>query len=1283
MNLTKQKWVVIGFVLSILIIVGLCVYFLIQSEREESGTEHVGYVNEFTKIEKISDNKYKAIISSAPMARPDGEEIDPSWRKEDSTYISDKNFYAVRVEGVEVEVIAAYDMGDNTKKGDKSFWSPQVFLDDQEIKAINEEPLLLETDPINDYYENNVLEWDYGICKRRLRIIEGMVQEFYIFEENPEGDIVIKSNTESDLEPSGYYAIDDEGSHIEGFEVVDDKKIVPKTGFDDVVYPVVIDDSYGPLSADGEINLQSSTSYSQAHDFVYPGSLTTYVSDTGPTALVGQKIRNYYDDSTTYVIYRGYVYFDTSGLPAGVDITSANLNLFVYYRYGNNDFDIVVQNGEQMHYPLSPYDYNQANYGLIIGGSVRTAYGSIDSYYSIPLNSYGKSWINKAGMTKFCLRSSRDVYSQSEPLPPPYPEDGYYNIEYVKIGMQEAGYFNRAPYLELEYEILDPPELILRNSSRDFGSAVENEESVDKIITVINGGEKELIGSVEGLTAPFSCISNCDFNINPGSSEGVTIRFSPTSHGDFTDQALFTSNGGDGQVSLSGTGLISGCIPGGAAVGDVDLKSETFEGQNYCTIRDGLPTADPNIIDVNTEGTNQGNIYIHDGFTVQMGQDTELVFNDGYSIINYGGKIAKASTNSVIKKGNVALDAAGTLAFDSSTYNSIVLDYSFTNGFHTSLFRENTFLKDLGKEEPVAAVSGSLRDLIAYTYYDEDGISYESDDAGLYTDTGLSPATTYTYYLRNGTTSSAELLATATGTTLEDWYIEVVANPSSGESPLNTELTATVYNDSGSFRYYFDFNGDGNYYDHVSSWTDATSYSASNTYSSAGNHEASVRVYNRAPSVRQGETTVEVCECTSGPCCDSCYYRPQTYICDTGYDYDYQCEGTQCGDDAEERSRTTTQYCDGESSSCEGSISYGSWSSWYDIESCSLDSEKCETDNSTYARCYDDSECGTDCDCTSGVCCDGCYYRSSSYVCDDEYDVDYECRYGTDCGDDVWRKTKRRYCSGSSSSCSGSVSGWIWDSSRWDNCNSSETCSNNDPICNYDECGCVNYCGDGDCRCGETPSTCSADCGTPPGPANDIEDCANWGIYAATASHTATPIAGGRIAETGDLLVRCDDSYVWCNGYNDREYAMACKVGSNCTIDPAICMVFGSTCCPTHALQTWSAGKVNCASGECMYCIVNKDGMSDPKRVNTIPTCSFTTGDIGDIFVKNEGCSWSDQDCTITGTDNCSYSSDVCSGSSLISHGVSSRLSRSTFCAVSVITGSYSGVESGNVCVRR
>ncbi len=177
-----------------------------------------------------------------------------------------------------------------------------------------------------------------------------------------------------------------------------------------------------------------------------------------------------------------------------------------------------------------------------------------------------------------------------------------------------------------------------------------------------------------------------------------------------------------------------------------------------------------------------------------------------------------------------------------------------------------------------------------------------------------------------------------------------------------------------------------------------------------------------------------VCTTSDGPCCDGCNFKAPGSPCDT--ETQYQCEGTGCGDDVEERTRSKS--CSGTSATCDGS--YGSWSGWTTHENCSSD-EKC---NSTSFSCYESTAC-LDCLPSSGPCCDSSgNFRPSSYVCDSNVSTVYECHWGTSCGDDVGKGVLKKYCSGSSELYSGSTA-WTW--SVYDSCNQYEKCSEIDDLC--------------------------------------------------------------------------------------------------------------------------------------------------------------------------------------------------------------------------------------------
>ena len=92
-------------------------------------------------------------------------------------------------------------------------------------------------------------------------------------------------------------------------------------------------------------------------------------------------------------------------------------------------------------------------------------------------------------------------------------------------------------------------------------------------------------------------------------------------------------------------------------------------------------------------------------------------------------------------------------------------------------------------------------------------------------------------------------------------------------------------------------------------------------------------------------------------------------------------------------------------------------------------------------KCTGGTTCvgGTCCACTSGACCDGCNYKTSSVRCNNHVSFEYYCKDGTICGDEVWGRVREQYCSGSSSACDGAL---LWSTGSFvKKCASTEACS--------------------------------------------------------------------------------------------------------------------------------------------------------------------------------------------------------------------------------------------------
>ena len=197
-----------------------------------------------------------------------------------------------------------------------------------------------------------------------------------------------------------------------------------------MTYPVVVDPTLTVFSSqsDGHIQ-QSNVSYGSARN-----ATGGTVNDTGSTITIGQK-----KYSSTYTIWRGFVFFNTSVISENANISNATLSLYKDSDYSTTDFNIVVQNGQPTypHNPLQSGDYNKNHYSGN-GGSLNTS-GFTSGYNAITLTDF--DWITPGGTTKLCLRSSRDI-SGTVPT----------GNEYIVIHANYAGLRRYPPKLSIIYQ---------------------------------------------------------------------------------------------------------------------------------------------------------------------------------------------------------------------------------------------------------------------------------------------------------------------------------------------------------------------------------------------------------------------------------------------------------------------------------------------------------------------------------------------------------------------------------------------------------------------------------------------------------------------------------------------------------------------------------------------------------------------------------------------------------------------------------------------------------------
>jgi hypothetical protein len=369
------------------------------------------------------NNKYEYIarISQAPIYNDDGSAVDCSWHGTEDAYVIVNNVFSAQVIGAYITT---------TYQGQSMSWNPIVMVDSKEYVAKGS-PRVLAVDPINSNYLGNTLEWDYGVCVRRVRVIEGLIQETWIFDKDPKGTVWIKDNAQKS---AGFtwaiapYAYDANNNAI----TINQYKQVMASDMAKATYPVTIDPTevYVTSASDCSIfytNADYNTSNNATDGTIYNSN----------SMAIGQNL-----NAGQHNINRAYLYFDTSSLPDLANISNVNVSVYgAWGTYSTTDFTIFIQNGMPTYPHDSPVtgDYNKLNYAGIGNAGYSTSSWTFTGYNNISMNSTGISWIQVAGWTKLCLRSSRDISM--------IPAGGS-EFERIYSYEQGAGY---RPYLEVTY----------------------------------------------------------------------------------------------------------------------------------------------------------------------------------------------------------------------------------------------------------------------------------------------------------------------------------------------------------------------------------------------------------------------------------------------------------------------------------------------------------------------------------------------------------------------------------------------------------------------------------------------------------------------------------------------------------------------------------------------------------------------------------------------------------------------------------------------------------------
>lgn len=200
-------------------------------------------------------------------------------------------------------------------------------------------------------------------------------------------------------------------------------------------------------SSDGQLVSFGSSNYLTAHNAA-AGSIGNTMSDV----YAGQLYYPFM--GINYAIYRSALFFDTSSIPDGAIITSADLSLYGTHGPGTtSNYSIAVVRGADLNDPLVAGDYGDLLDETQSRGQLPAASWVVNGWNGIQLNSTGLAEISKTATTKLALRSTKDILAIAP---------SSFTTEYVSFSSAEGGNPAR---LTVTYQGVAAPTVTTNNAS--------------------------------------------------------------------------------------------------------------------------------------------------------------------------------------------------------------------------------------------------------------------------------------------------------------------------------------------------------------------------------------------------------------------------------------------------------------------------------------------------------------------------------------------------------------------------------------------------------------------------------------------------------------------------------------------------------------------------------------------------------------------------------------------------------------------------------------------------
>ena len=139
-------------------------------------------------------------------------------------------------------------------------------------------------------------------------------------------------------------------------------------------------------------------------------------ASTGLVADFSDVGQDYQGDVLVWEVLRGTLQFDTWVVPSAAIIASATLSVYVSSKITDSPFNLVVVSGSCLASTIVVADYGELASATTNFGSMGSGTIAASAYNNLALSSSAITEIAKGGTTRFGLRTSRDIGSNTPKL---------------------------------------------------------------------------------------------------------------------------------------------------------------------------------------------------------------------------------------------------------------------------------------------------------------------------------------------------------------------------------------------------------------------------------------------------------------------------------------------------------------------------------------------------------------------------------------------------------------------------------------------------------------------------------------------------------------------------------------------------------------------------------------------------------------------------------------------------------------------------------------------------